>query len=82
MRRSLFLLLALAALTSAPAAAEKKEPAAFTAEQVAFYEKQVLPILKADCYKCHAGKKRTRRPEPRQPRRSAQGRRPRPRPSI
>ena len=26
---------------------------AFTAEQVAFYEKQVLPVLKANCLKCH-----------------------------
>ena len=32
-------------------------PPKFTAEQVAFYEKQVLPILKEHCFKCHTGKK-------------------------
>ncbi len=41
-------------------AADMKEdapPPKFPDEQVAFYEKQVLPILKEHCYKCHTGKK-------------------------
>jgi hypothetical protein len=29
----------------------------FSPEQIAFYEIQVLPILKASCLKCHSGKK-------------------------
>ncbi|MFO0881005.1 MAG: DUF1549 domain-containing protein [Gemmataceae bacterium] len=29
----------------------------FTAEQVKFYEKEVLPVLKEHCYKCHAAGK-------------------------
>jgi hypothetical protein len=51
-------LAALACLAggSARSAAEKK-PAAFTAEQVRFYEKQVVPVLKEHCWKCHTGKK-------------------------
>ncbi|HVK16534.1 MAG TPA: PSD1 and planctomycete cytochrome C domain-containing protein [Fimbriiglobus sp.] len=40
-------LLAVAAVS--PAA----DPPAFTAEQVAFYDKQVKPVLKAHCLKCH-----------------------------
>jgi hypothetical protein len=38
---------------TAPAADTPK----FSPDQVAFYEKQVLPILKASCLKCHSGKK-------------------------
>ncbi len=42
-------------------AIQKTAPAAdtpkFSPDQVAFYEKQVLPILKASCLKCHSGKK-------------------------
>lgn len=37
-------------------AVEKK----FPAEDVAFYEKDVLPILKDNCYKCHGGQGRPR----------------------
>jgi mono/diheme cytochrome c family protein len=53
--RSLILIapLALAGLL-APAA--EKAPT-FPADHVAFYEKQVLPILKEHCFKCHAEKK-------------------------
>src|SRR5262245_39731993 len=40
----------------APGAAEKPAPK-FTSEQLAFYEKQVFPILKENCFKCHTGKK-------------------------
>jgi hypothetical protein len=29
----------------------------FTAAEVQFYQKQVLPILQANCFKCHTGKK-------------------------
>ena len=50
-------LLVLVGLALAGSAAEKKPALTFTAEQVAFYEKQVLPILKEHCYKCHGGKK-------------------------
>ncbi|VTS07129.1 PSD1 and planctomycete cytochrome C domain-containing protein [Tuwongella immobilis] len=40
-----------------PPPAEK--PVAFSAEDVAFYEKEILPILKQNCYKCHGdGKER------------------------
>jgi len=50
-------LLALGAFgRGAPSAAEKPAPK-FTSEQLAFYEKQVFPILKENCYKCHTGKK-------------------------
>jgi mono/diheme cytochrome c family protein len=49
MRFSLALLLAL------PAAVPAAEPGkVFTPEALAFYERDVLPILKANCYKCHA----------------------------
>ncbi len=41
--------------TALPQAAEK-EPT-FTPEQIGFYEKDVLPILKENCFKCHADKK-------------------------
>src|SRR5437660_803265 len=37
--------------------AREKKPAAFTAEQVRFYETQVVPVLKEHCWKCHTGKK-------------------------
>ena len=35
------------------------QPAAikFTPEDVAFYDREVLPILKQHCYKCHGGEK-------------------------
>ncbi len=50
--------LALAACLAVPARSEEKKGAAkFTALEVQFYEKQVLPILKASCFKCHTGKK-------------------------
>jgi hypothetical protein len=39
----------LAAAVASPAA----DPPKFSAEQVAFYEQQVLPVLKANCLKCH-----------------------------
>ena len=49
----------VAALAGFVRSAPEKQPAAqaFTAEQIAFYEKQVLPILKESCLKCHTGKK-------------------------
>lgn len=39
--------------------AEEKKPAtpSFTPEQLAFYEKEVRPILAENCFKCHSGKK-------------------------
>src|SRR5689334_18323835 len=49
MRFSLALLLALPA--AVPAAEPRPE---FTPEALAFYERDVLPVLKANCYKCHA----------------------------
>lgn len=48
-------LLLAAALLAATVSAEPKR--SFTAEEVGFYEKQVLPILKDQCFKCHSGKK-------------------------
>src|ERR1051325_9801842 len=46
------LLLALVGYSAEPAA--KKT---FTAEEVTFYEKHVLPILQEHCFKCHSDKK-------------------------
>jgi hypothetical protein len=40
----------IAASIASPAA---DPPPKFSAEQVAFYERQVLPVLKANCLKCH-----------------------------
>jgi hypothetical protein len=46
----------LAVLTCGPAAADA--PArAFSAEETAFFEKDVLPLLKAHCLSCHGGEK-------------------------
>ncbi|VTS02499.1 signal peptide protein : Uncharacterized protein OS=Isosphaera pallida (strain ATCC 43644 / DSM 9630 / IS1B) GN=Isop_2381 PE=4 SV=1: PSCyt1: PSCyt2: PSD1 [Gemmata massiliana] len=36
-----------------PAADEKGDPPKFTAAQVTFYEKEVLPVLQQHCLKCH-----------------------------
>jgi mono/diheme cytochrome c family protein len=36
------------------------KPMAFPAEDVAFYEKEVLPLLKANCLKCHGGEAKVR----------------------
>ena len=44
--------LALTLLVVLSGAARAEEPK-FTAEQVAFYEKEVAPVLKANCLKCH-----------------------------
>ncbi len=46
------LLPAVAAFLGPLPAAPAADPA-FSADQVAFYEKQVLPVLKANCLKCH-----------------------------
>src|SRR5262245_56433282 len=40
-----------------PAAAKRPAERRFTAAEVALYEQQVLPILKANCLKCHGGEK-------------------------
>ncbi len=53
-RSYLLLGLALSALAALSAQSADKKAPTFTAEQVLFYEKQVLPILKENCYKCHA----------------------------
>lgn len=45
--RSLFIGLCVLAWTSCASAKD------FSPEALAFYEKEVLPILKANCYKCH-----------------------------
>ena len=54
-------LLAAAALVlarTAPAADRKPVPEKrFSAREVAFFEKDVLPILRANCFKCHGDKK-------------------------
>jgi hypothetical protein len=49
-------LLGVLVLALAVSTARTAEPT-FTAEQLAFYNKQVMPILKEHCYKCHAGDK-------------------------
>ena len=46
-------LFALAALDFAPADDKKAKPPAFSAAQVAFYEKEVRPVLARNCLKCH-----------------------------
>ncbi len=48
-----WLLCPLLSVTLAGAAVAAEKPA-FTPEALAFYEKDVQPILKANCYKCHA----------------------------
>jgi hypothetical protein len=49
----------LGALAQAPARSDAQKPAApkFSAAEVQFYQKQVLPILEASCFRCHKGKK-------------------------
>ena len=47
--------LALVGLAAAAPADDKKP--AFPADQLAFYEKDVLPVLKTHCYKCHGNGK-------------------------
>src|SRR4051812_20312954 len=54
----LLLFAALAGLAALAPADEKKDAPTFSADQLAFYEKQVKPILQQNCYKCHTGKKR------------------------
>src|SRR5690349_4879915 len=49
--RFLLILTPIVALPGIAAADPGKE---FTPEALAFYEKDVLPILKANCFKCHA----------------------------
>jgi hypothetical protein len=53
--RSLFMVPAF--ILGLSAAARADAPKTFTPEALAFYEKDVLPILKANCYKCHADAK-------------------------
>src|SRR5256885_13341999 len=53
--RSLSAASLLFAFAAPAAAAEPPKP--FTPEALAFYEKDVLPVLKANCYKCHAAAK-------------------------
>src|SRR5437660_10067215 len=45
---------ALALVVPSAAAGPSKKP---SAEDVAFFEKEVLPLLKANCFKCHGDKK-------------------------
>ena len=55
-----FALACLVGLSYGPVtgADKKADPTkAFSPEQAAFYEKQVLPILKENCLKCHSAKK-------------------------
>ena len=56
------IVLAALALAHVEAFADKPAPPSdkakrFSAAQVAFFEKDVLPILKANCFKCHGGSK-------------------------
>lgn len=50
------LTLLVMALVAAPSAAA--DPPAFTKEQVAFFEKEVEPILKKNCLKCHGAEEK------------------------
>src|SRR5262249_18268204 len=47
------LLPALALAQPASAAAQDAQPPQLTPQEAAFFEKEVLPILKANCFKCH-----------------------------
>src|SRR4051794_8740761 len=49
---------ALAGLAPGADDGKKDPPPKFTPEQVQFYEKQVRPLLRKNCYECHAGKMR------------------------
>jgi hypothetical protein len=49
-------ILGLVILGSLAHSASEKEPK-FTPDQVGFFEKEVQPILKEHCFKCHSGKK-------------------------
>ena len=53
--RRLWTLAAALLIVPAGAVAEKPDGKRFTAAEVAFFEKDVLPILKANCLKCHGG---------------------------
>jgi mono/diheme cytochrome c family protein len=46
-------LLMVVPVVGLPAFADTAPPKGFSPEAVAFYEKDVLPLLKAHCYKCH-----------------------------
>ena len=61
-----------------PVQASEPPAKVFTAEQVAFFEKEVRPILQANCLKCHGGEKVRGGLRLDQPRRRPQGRRPGP----
>jgi len=56
-RSLLFVVLGCAALAllTWPAGLAQPPAGKLSAEQVAFFEKEVLPILKANCFKCHGG---------------------------
>ena len=55
---ALFSAVAPVFLFSAGALAEKEKQTPEAAEKAEFYEKQVLPILEANCIKCHGGRKK------------------------
>jgi hypothetical protein len=60
-RLSLAVLAAGAAIVAGRLAADEKPAAAapkFTPEQVAFYEQEVLPVLKEHCLKCHGAEEK------------------------
>ena len=46
--------------TGFAAAADKTDAKKFSPEDVAFFEKDVLPVLKANCFKCHGGEPKLR----------------------
>ena len=51
------MLRALSAILLTSFSAMADEPVSFSAQQVAFYEKDVQPLLKENCLRCHGGKK-------------------------
>src|SRR5437879_5148244 len=52
-RRALLVAVALCAVASTPPARATEPEKRFTAEETAFFEKEVLPLLKTNCLKCH-----------------------------
>src|SRR5262245_33589839 len=57
-RRCLWLLLVTAWSAAGAIASEPSQSPAFSAEQLEFFEREVKPILKANCVHCHGAEKK------------------------